>query len=96
MSAEAEQERPTRPPCRAVLVDVAGKRRDDAETLGGVVQAEADDQQRRERDFVARRRLADRQPFGEVVQADADRDEQRQTPRRRPGREPADRAGPLA
>ena len=41
---------------------------DDAEPLGGVVQGEADDQQRGQRDRATAGGLADREPFGEVVQ----------------------------
>ena len=46
--AQRQQEAPARAARRAVAVDVGGQRRDDAEALGGVVQAEADDQHQRE------------------------------------------------
>ena len=58
------------------------QRRDDGEPFRGVVQREADDQQRAERGLAERERRADRQPFAEVVQADADRDQQREHPAR--------------
>jgi len=45
------------------------------------VQAEADDQDEREAELVARRRLPDREPLGEVVQADPGRDEEREPAR---------------
>ena len=54
----------------------------DAEALGGVVEPEPDDQDRRERDLARSGRLPDRQPLREVVDADADRDHQRQSGRR--------------
>ena len=78
---QAEQERPAGPAPVPSWSMSPVERRDDAEALGGVVQAEADDQQGRERDLVARGRLADGQPLGEVVQADADGDQQGQPPR---------------
>ena len=52
---------------------------DDPESLGGVVQAEADDEQQREADLAGRGRLPDGEPFREVVEADAECDEQRET-----------------
>src|SRR6187551_2197787 len=49
---------------------------DDAEPLGRVVQAEADDQQEREADLTGGARLTDGQALGKVVQTDPGRDEE--------------------
>ena len=54
-------------------VALVGERRGDAEALGDVVDHEADDQERAERELAERERRADREPLAEVVQADADR-----------------------
>ena len=50
------------------------ERADDAESLGRVVQREADDQHGREADLAGTGRHADRKALGEVVQSDRDRD----------------------
>ena len=52
----------------------AAERADDAEPLGRVVQAEADDQDGREADRAGLGRDADREALGEVVQPDRDGD----------------------
>ena len=62
-----------------------GDRRGDPEPLGDVVDHEADDQERPQRELAERERRADREPLAEVVQADSDRDERRE-------REPAEHA----
>ena len=64
------------------------RRRGDPEPLGDVVDHEADDQERAERQLPEREGRADRQPLAEVVQADPDRDERRE-------RHPAERAAAL-
>src|SRR3954471_11511359 len=74
--AEHEQEAPAR-----ARTD-RGKRCDDAEALGGVVQAEPDDEQGGERDLAVGCGLADGEAFGEVVKADAERDQDCQALRR--------------
>ena len=61
---------------------LAGHRPDDAEALGRVVQAEADDQDERERELAGGGRLADREPLAEVVQADPGGDQEREPPPR--------------
>jgi membrane protein DedA with SNARE-associated domain len=68
--AHQQQEAPGRP------VAVGGQRRDDAESLGGVVQGKADDQDRRESDGAGGGASSDREALAEVVQPDPDRDEQ--------------------
>jgi membrane protein DedA with SNARE-associated domain len=65
-----QQEPPGRP------VAVGGQRGDDTESLGGVVQGKADDQDGREPDGAGRGASSDREALAEVVQPDSDRDEQ--------------------
>ena len=55
-----------------------GERRDDGQALGRVVDGEADDEERAERERADRVGRADRDALAEVVQADADGDEQRE------------------
>ena len=55
-------------------------RRDDRQPLGGVVQREAEDQQRAEGRLAQCEGGPDREPLTEVVQPDADRDHQREHP----------------
>ena len=74
---EQEQEAPARD------LPLASERRDDAEALGRVVEAEADDQRDRELELPARGRLPDRETLREVVQADPGRDQHREEARRR-------------
>ena len=61
------------------------ERRDDRQPLGRVVQREADDEERAQRQRARRVGGADRHALAEVVQPDADRDQRRATPRRRAG-----------
>src|SRR3954454_21983192 len=68
-----EQKRPRRG------LTLRGHRGDDAETLGRVVQPEADDEQQRQADLAGGGGLADGQALGEVVEADPQRDEERQS-----------------
>ena len=74
-------------PAEPTTLAALGDRRRDPEPLGDVVDHEADDEERPERELAERERRADREPLAEVVQADADRDERRE-------REPAERAAP--
>jgi hypothetical protein len=67
-----------RPSSRREATALARERRDDRQPLGGVVQREADDEERPERERPDRVGRADREPLAEVVQADPDRDQQRQ------------------
>ena len=62
-----------------------GDRRGDPEPLGDVVDHEADDEERPERQLAERERGSDREALAEVVEADPDRDEGREG-------EPAERA----
>src|SRR6266508_1056984 len=57
---------------------VTGERCADPQTLGRVVEAEADDQDDRQTELIGSGGLADREPLGEIVQADAGGDEERQ------------------
>src|SRR4029077_5436882 len=50
------------------------ERADDAEPLGGVVEGEADDQNRGQADVSGARRYPDGETLGEVVKPDRDRD----------------------
>src|SRR5438477_435254 len=75
--AQQRQEAPARP--RAL----AAHRAADAEALGRVVEAEADDQRHREADLICRGSLPDREALPEVVHADADRNQERELHARR-------------
>ena len=70
-----------RPSRRASEGARARQRGDDREALGRVVDREADDEERAERELADRVGGADREALAEVVEADPDRDHQRQ-PRR--------------
>ncbi len=69
------QQREPRPGQRHTLV---GRRRGDPESLRDVVNHEADDQERAERELAEGERRPDREPLAEVVDADPDRHEQRE------------------
>ena len=92
---QGEQESPARSVEGTIRVTLRGERRDDPESLRGVVQGEADDEHGGQRDVVPRRRLTDRETFREVVQADADRNQQCQPARRRPAGNPSVTRGHL-
>src|SRR5204863_5650408 len=61
------------------------ERTDDPETLGGVVEGEADDQHRRKADLPGARRDAYREALGEVVEPDRGGDRHPGPQRPRPG-----------
>ena len=65
-------------PCERRRRSLLGRRRRDPETLGDVVDHEADDQERAERQLTEGEGGADREPLAEVVDADPDRDERRE------------------
>ena len=75
--AEERDEAPAR------LCPLAAHRSADAEALGRVVQAEADDERDGQAHLVRRSGLPDREALAEVVDADADRDQQRKLLARR-------------
>jgi hypothetical protein len=72
-----------------VELGICGQRCDDAESLGCVVQGEADHQHRGQCDGIAGCGLANSQTFSEIVQTDADRDQQGQSPGSRPASNPS-------
>ena len=59
--------------------DASDQRRDDAKSLGCVVECEADDERGCDGGRAGCRRSADREPLTEVVRPDADRDDQRES-----------------
>ncbi|WP_290513789.1 hypothetical protein [Aeromicrobium sp.] len=77
-----QQESPAGQPDAARVIEVARQWRNDAESFGGIVEREADDQNGGQSDLVAGGGLPDGESFREVVKADADRDHQRQLLRR--------------